>query len=611
MKKKFAKIKLAFQMCFLVFLSLMSICWHSNPQEEQVHQDPSIDFTATGGCPNKPDTLPGQVKGRAITTGTGDIWDMPSPITAYHTPGGAAHTMSIRTISAKESGVEYTKCDPCSGIETIDGITFTTSGANFTITGTPTIAPITYYITVRASAGGVDCDRTYTLNIYATVADRGDPHITTTDGVNYDFQAVGEFTLLRGESGESFEIQTRQTAVATNGTGTNSYTGLSTCVSLNTAVAAQVGKHRVTYQPNIIDGRQDPEGMQLRVDGNLTTIGENGLDLGSGGRIVKLRAPGNGIVIDFPNGASLVATPNWWSSYSVWYLNVDVYRTMATKGIAGVIVYNDTAHGNSHRSKSWLPALPDGSSLGPMPRSLHDRFVQLNTTFADAWRVTDKTSLFDYAPGTSTATFTNKNWPAEHAQSCNVPGQTPLTPINLAEAQKLCRDIVDPTMRTNAIFDVMLTGEPGFAKSYLLTQRVMTGTTAIRVSASKDTTKYKESVTLTATVYRKFSAGKDMLTGSVEFFVDGKKFDQEVKLEANGRALLTTTSLEAGQHQIAAKFMPDARSTAFSSSSLEITHTVLDNGGIIDTILHLWWLWLLVFIVIITIYIVIKKKKKL
>ncbi|MEX2512676.1 MAG: Ig-like domain repeat protein [Cyclobacteriaceae bacterium] len=444
--------------------------------------------------------------------------------------------------------------------------------------------------------------RRYTFTIVGGSYILGDTHITTVDGVKYDFQAVGEFVALRADSADNFEIQTRQTAVATQNPGSDSYTGLSTCVSVNTAVAARVGKSRISYQPNI-DGKPDSSGMQLRVNGKLTELGDNGLDLGSGGRIIKSPAGGGAIQIDFPDGASLIVKPAWWSSYNQWYLNLTINNTAATKGISGVIAYNDTPPVGSRRSKSWLPALPDGSSLGPMPESLHDRFVALYQTFADAWRVTDETSLFDYAPGTSTATFTNKNWPAENAQSCSVPGQTPKTPIELEVAEKLASGIVDPIMKANAIFDVMVTGEPTIANTYLLTQQIQTGTTTTRVNASKDTTKYKEPVTFTAIVARKFAAGKDNLTGSVEFTVDGKKFDQ-VKLEQNGRAILTTASLEEGQHQIVATFMPDSGS--FSSSSLETTHTVIEDTPIWQQ----WWIWLLVLLIVAGLINALRKKKK-
>src|SRR6185369_11133515 len=86
-------------------------------------------------------------------------------------------------------------------------------------------------------------------------ANEGDPHLTTVDGVHYDFQSAGEFVALRDASG--LQIQTRQTAVSTAGTVPNAYTGLNTCVSLNTAVAAQVGGRRLTFQPGL-DGAPDP-----------------------------------------------------------------------------------------------------------------------------------------------------------------------------------------------------------------------------------------------------------------------------------------------------------------------------------------------------------------
>ena len=431
----------------------------------------------------------------------------------------------------------------------------------------------------------------------------GDTHITTVDGVKYDFQAVGEFVVLLAEGGDNLEIQARQTKVATSGPGFDPYDSLQTCVSVNTAVAARVGTHRVTYQPDIINGRVDSSSVKLRVDGTLTELDDNGLDLGSGGRVMKSPAGGGAIQIDFPDGASLIVTPGWWSRYEQWYLNISINNAAARKGISGAIAFNDTALGISRRTKSWLPALPDGTSVGPMPQSLHQRFVTLYQTFADAWRVTDATSLFDYAPGTSTATFTDKNWPAEQSASCSVAGQIPNPPIDRATAEQLTIDIVDPNLRANAIYDVMLTGEPTFAQIYLLTQKIQTSTTAIGVYASKDTTKSGEAVTFTATVARKFSAEKG-LAGSVEFTADGKNLGQ-VKLDANGHATFTTSSLEVGQHQVAARFIPDSGSTVFPSSSLDVTHTVI--GG--TPIWSQWWFWALLILLLIILFLIFRKKK--
>lgn len=438
--------------------------------------------------------------------------------------------------------------------------------------------------------------RRYVFKIVANSYILGEPHITTVNGVTYALQAAGEFVAL---TGDGLEIQTRQTPITTpNYTFSDPYTELNTCVSINSAVAARVGTRRVTWEPNI-NGKPDPSGMQLRVDGDLTTLNDNGIDLGSGGRISSVMKSSTGgdsaIEIDFPDGASLVVTSTFWVPFQQWYLNLAVSNTAASKGLSGSILRG-----------SWLPALPDGRLLGNKPDDRHNRFVQLNDTFANAWRVTDTTSLFDYLPGTSTTTFTDKTWPSENVQfPCIVNKQKPLKSIGLQVAQELCRDIVDPNMKANAIFDVMVTGDSGFASSYLLLQRVKNGTTATTVNGSKDTTKYEEPVTFTANVSRKFSAGKDILTGSVEFTVDGKKIG-EVKLDANGTAILTTTSLKAGRHEIAATFTPDSGSTAFSSISLNTIHTVIGTSPI----LHQWWFWLIILLIIIGIIIALLRKKK-
>src|SRR5207253_673712 len=185
--------------------------------------------------------------------------------------------------------------------------------------------------------------------------------------------------------------------------------------------------HRVTYEPNL-SGVPDPSGMQLRVDGVLTTVPSNGIDLGNGGRITKTNAPG-GLRIDFPDGTVLYVTPAFWGDQGKWYLNVDVSQTPAVMGLLGSL-----AHGG------WLPALPDGSSVGPRPAGVDQRYETLYHKFGDAWRVTNASSLFDYAPGTSTATFTISSWPSPSAP-CTVPESRtkPARGVERAVAERACR----------------------------------------------------------------------------------------------------------------------------------------------------------------------------
>jgi hypothetical protein len=268
----------------------------------------------------------------------------------------------------------------------------------------------------------------------------GDPHLTSVNGVRFDFQSAGEFVALR--DGNGTEIQVRQSPIETK----------SSCVSVNTAVAARVGSHRVTFEPNL-SGVPDPSGLQLRVDGTLTTLGTGGLNLSGGGRVAS--SVGDGIQIDFPDGTTLIASPGWLGAESKWYLNLSFLQTPAAQGTLGTVAPG-----------SWLPALANGTSLGPQPSSSHQRYVDLYQTFADSWRVTDSTSLFDYAPGTSTATFTIAGWPDENG-ACKLRENRlarPVRPIDPKLAMEICRAVVDKDRNDECVFDVVTTGEAGFAK---------------------------------------------------------------------------------------------------------------------------------------------------
>lgn len=375
----------------------------------------------------------------------------------------------------------------------------------------------------------------------------GDPHLTTVDGAHFDFQSAGEFVLLRGNRG--MEIQTRQTPISTT---------WGTCVSVNTAVAARVGTHRVTYQPN---GSE----LQLRVDGVVTTLGPQGLSLSGGGRIAP--APtGGGIEIDFPNDGKLIITPGWWDSLKLWFFNLHVARTRAQDGILGVIPQG-----------SWIPALPTGKSMGPKPATAQQRYVDLYRIFADAWRVTPASSLFDYAPGTSTDTFTNREWPPENGP-CTLPNQTPVKPAEPAVAQKACAGIFGFDLRSDCIFDVTATGETGFAKTYLVTQQLRGGATQVTITDAVDPT-YVEPATFTATVAPLTARGGCRPSGTVQFFIDGNRFGEPVRIDGSGRAQSRPATLGAGVHQIAASFAPDEGSSYLPSRSVDEPHTV---RGLID-----------------------------
>ncbi|HLW71302.1 MAG TPA: Ig-like domain-containing protein [Candidatus Binataceae bacterium] len=437
----------------------------------------------------------------------------------------------------------------------------------------------------------INCTGNYQFNFRSTSGGWGDVHVNTVEAVHYNFQSAGEFTVLRGDG---FEIQGRQIPVATTSVpGADPYTGLATCVAIYSAVAASVGRHRVTYEPEVtlesnVGGVSHASRMQLRVDGVPTELGPEGRTVGPdlppittthdslhnpvqsiSARIIKSPA-GDGIEIHYSDGTLLVVTPAWWPGQQQWYLNVNVYGTTATKGIFGKLA-----------DKSWLPALPDGTSLGPKPTSLDERYVELYDRFANAWRVKGSASLFDYAPGTTTATFTIPEWPRKNPESCTISnsGQPPAHPGDVRVAEKLCSPITDKDMRADCVFDVSVTGHPGFAQTYLLTQNLRPDLTETKVRSDDDESKQGKPVTFVATVAQKLPRGFSIPGGSVQFVLDGKDVGKPLSLDAKGKALWRTSSLPVGRHEIVAKYIPTGWGGPFLPSTSPARKHRVENRG--------------------------------
>lgn len=394
----------------------------------------------------------------------------------------------------------------------------------------------------------------------------GDPHITTVDGLHYDFQSAGEFVALRDADGMELQLRTTPVSTATPLTDPNS--GLTSGVSINTALAARVGDHRVTYQPDISPGATSGAPV-LRVDGVLTTPPADGLDLGGGGSV---SSTGNGIQIDFPDGTTVNATSSLWSYYNVWWLHISVFHTPAHEGIMG-----------ARSNGSWLPRLSDGSTLGNMPASLHDRYVDLYVKFADSWRVTDSTSLFDYADGTSTATFTNKAWPTENGPYV-VDSAPVVKPLDLKAAQLACRQVKGKNEKADCVFDVRVMGRKAIAKPHLLAQKIRTGATFIKLRDDRDMN--RKVVTFTATVARHAAPtrgeinakarAKDVPTGWVQFTLNGKKAGRPVKLNSKGQASWKVARQKIIKQTVGARYIPTKRSTFLPSRILGTARLPVD-----------------------------------
>ena len=97
--------------------------------------------------------------------------------------------------------------------------------------------------------------------------------------------------------------------------------------------------------------------------------------------------------------------------------------------------------------------LPDGTVLQqPLTQS------ELYGQYADAWRVTQATSLFDYGPGQTTGTFTNKSFPGVPLALASVPAAI----LNQAAQAVAAAGITDPITAAEAEYDYIFTGSPTF-----------------------------------------------------------------------------------------------------------------------------------------------------
>ena len=121
--------------------------------------------------------------------------------------------------------------------------------------------------------------------------------------------------------------------------------------------------------------------------------------------------------------------------------------------------------------------LPNGTVL-QQPVSASELYGE----FANAWRVTQATSLLDYGPGQTTATFTNTQFPAGVVPLSSLPASVLQNAQNMVTAA----GITDPGLAQGATEDYLLTGDKSFIQSAAQQQNT-TATTSLVVTPPTDT----------------------------------------------------------------------------------------------------------------------------
>ncbi len=258
----------------------------------------------------------------------------------------------------------------------------------------------------------------------------------------YEFQAAGEFTLVRSNTG-ALEIQTRQQPW-----------GRTRSLSINSGIAMRIGRATVELDA----GRA----MGLIVDHHRRGLPRHPLALRGGGRL-RVLAPldagsGNAVELAWPDGSRARVWPI--ESFGVAILFAPAHSLNGK--LAGLL-------GNFGGSSGAPLVGRDGRRYpaelitGDGPTSSAARYG----LFGESWRVRQRGSLFTYPRGKNTSSYTVRGFPFDQYDLSGAPA------AQRAQAEQLCRGagVSDPAALADCVVDVLGTGDRRFADSSVALQR--------------------------------------------------------------------------------------------------------------------------------------------
>jgi Ca2+-binding RTX toxin-like protein len=257
----------------------------------------------------------------------------------------------------------------------------------------------------------------------------GDVHLQTFDGKPYDFQAVGEFILVKSLT-DDFQVQTRQKAWNN-----------STTVSVNTAFAITIDGYNVVYDSEFAVGQElKIDGVTYNLASGQSVFLSSSKIQRSGNQYTFTYAGLDGDLSTADDNDVIIASDN--GSYIDVYVDPADYRFGVLQGLLG--------NGDGVSTNDF--ALRNGIDLGPNPT------VQtIHTTYADSWRITQQESLF------GTRTFADKSFPANYVSLETLARQNPQGVAN-AFAKGREFGIAEGAFLTGGVFDFVVTGDEGFLK---------------------------------------------------------------------------------------------------------------------------------------------------
>ena len=272
----------------------------------------------------------------------------------------------------------------------------------------------------------------------ASAGSYGDPHQMTFSRAEYDFQAAGEFTLVKSTT-DDLEVQVRQEPFPGAGN-----------IALDTATAMRVDGTVVELAANASDN------LQMWV--NRQPVAYAGRSLAGGG---KISVGPDGATVTWPDGTAV-------SVFSMRTFAAAGRVTCNTGNAIDLTVGVPPARFGHLEGLLGDPGAPPDELVGgngakydmnalTEPWASAHNFDVLYDQFAPSWRVSQQSSLFYYPKGTSTATFTDLKAPSK---ALTVRSMAPKTAV---AAEKDCKaaGITNSYLLNECTYDVGLTNGRG------------------------------------------------------------------------------------------------------------------------------------------------------
>lgn len=282
----------------------------------------------------------------------------------------------------------------------------------------------------------------------------GEPHITTIDQLDYDFQAVGEFVLIKSKVG-GLQIQVRQEPWRN-----------SRDLSHNTAVAFDLHGSRVSVYAG--------ENPEFYID-NQPVRASQFVKMLAG--ISVLERQGDEYKIRWLDGS--------WLDIRVYpgsHLDVELALSESHRGMTGGLLGNfDGTAANDLTSR-------DGSVLNT--QNTHSR--DLYDIFGESWRISNLDSLFTYEDGMGTEDFTDNSFPGR------ILSLSKLDPANVWQAREACltAGIPEGPVLRGCTFDYAATGDDVYIEGALALSDPVASTEGERDTLAREIESQNSSVSL-------------------------------------------------------------------------------------------------------------------